>query len=357
MKTMFDIQEFAARIAAQAEAKSDYVVPTSALTMTVDDGKLALEMPTDPADPEVVDVLPIQQYAHGQIASRLDIPRKYYDRMAAQAPELLTANVNHWFGQSSEARMIRTIGGEARAFLSNRYQRIENEQIAEVVLPILGDTPAVRFSSLAITERKLYIKAVFEEVVGEVSVGDPVRAGVCITNSEVGDGAVNIAPFIERLVCTNGMVVSDASYRAYHIGGAITAKEGVAHILSDEAIRADDSAILLKVRDVLRSVVNQDLFNGILDRFRAARGHKIMGDVPMAVEVLAQKYALTKTEGSGVLRHLIEGGELSRYGMVNALTRYSQDVEAYDRAHDFEVVGGKVLDLPANQWSEIAQAA
>ena len=33
--------------------------------------------------------------------------------------------------------MVRTLDGKARAFLSDRYHRIDNEQIAEAVLPVL----------------------------------------------------------------------------------------------------------------------------------------------------------------------------------------------------------------------------
>ena len=58
------------------------------------------------------------------------------------------------------------------------------------------------------------------------------------------------------------------------------------------------------------------------------------------VEVLANRYALNDSERTGVLRHLIIGGDLSGYGLVNAVTHFSQDVEDYDRAPDFEALGG-----------------
>ena len=45
---------------------------------------------------------------------------------------------------------------------------------------------------------------------GEPGTGDIVQAGVVISNSETGLGAVCIQPLIYRLVCSNGMVVNDA---------------------------------------------------------------------------------------------------------------------------------------------------
>jgi hypothetical protein len=58
-----------------------------------------------------------------------------------------------------------------------------------------------------------------------------------------------------------------------------------------------------------------------------------------------------------VLRHLIADGELSGYGLVNAVTHFSQEVEDYDRATEFEALGGKLIELSAKDWKELAQAA
>jgi hypothetical protein len=58
-----------------------------------------------------------------------------------------------------------------------------------------------------------------------------------------------------------------------------------------------------------------------------------------------------------VLRDLIEGGELSGYGLVNAVTHYSQQVEDYDRATELEALGGRLIELPVGEWISLAQAA
>ena len=60
------------------------------------------------------------------------------------------------------------------------------------------------------------------------------------------------------------------------------------------------------------------------------------------------------TSGPG---HLITGGTLTRWGLVNALTRTAEDVDTYDRATDFERFGGQVIELPRRDWERIALAA
>jgi hypothetical protein len=47
---------------------------------------------------------------------------------------------------------------------------------------------------------------------------------------------------------------------------------------------------------------------------------KISGNPVKAVEVLAQKLDVTEGEKGGILQSLIEGGNLSRWGVVNAIT-------------------------------------
>ena len=140
---------------------------------------------------------PVRDLAHSQIAQRVGIPAIYYDRMRSEAPQLLADNVNNWFRAAPEKRLIRTLSGNTRAFLSNAYQRVENEEIAEVALPILLNTPGIKVVSCEVTERRLYIKAVSTmlsaEVKGSKRVGDIVESGVAISNSEVGHGSVSVS--------------------------------------------------------------------------------------------------------------------------------------------------------------------
>lgn len=54
-----------------------------------------------------------------------------------------------------------------------------------------------------------------------------------------------------------------------------------------------------------------------------------------------------------ILNYLIQGGDLSLYGLSNAITRASQDVESYDRATALEGIGWQVTTMAAAQWKEM----
>ena len=48
---------------------------------------------------------------------------------------------------------------------------------------------------------------------------------------------------------------------------------------------------------------------------------------------------------------------MSLYGLANAITRFSQDVESYDRATKLEGIGYDVMTMPPTTWNRINQSA
>ena len=195
------------------------------------------------------------------------------------------------------------------------------------------------------------------EVRHEVQPGDVVEAGVVVTNSEVGLGSLSVQPLVYRLVCSNGLIVADHGLRKTHVGRLIEANDSDLTVFKDDTLEAADKAFFMKVRDVVESAVSEVTLRQLSERMRRTLGFVLSGDPVKSVEVIGTKYLLNEQERSGVLRHLISGGDLSGYGLVNAVTHYSQEVPDYDRATEFEVLGGKLLSLPDRDWMEIAEAA
>lgn len=356
------LQQLAAKIEANSKAKRDFVYNTTDLEMVVD----AEYTEVPPAERKngnghsvalvVADQgrYPILKTAHEQIGARLDIPRKYYDRCLDKAPDLLATNVNRWFRDNPERRMIRTLAGRDRAFLSDRFNRIEHEEIAKAALPVLADIPDVQIISSEITERRMYLQAVTPRLQGDVKVGDTVQAGVLISNSEIGFGAVLVTPLIYRLVCKNGMVVPDGRLRASHIGRRVEDNE---ELWADDTRQADDRAILLKVRDTVRACVDEAQFRTRVAKLSGLTEGKVTGDPTKVVGLLAAKVGANEEETGGILRSLIEGGDLSAWGLLNAVTAQAHSATSYDRAVEFEQAGGALVELSRDEWRGILNAA
>ena len=79
------------------------------------------------------------------------------------------------------------------------------------------------------------------------------------------------------------------------------------------------------------------------------------GKVQDVVQLTAQSYGINAEEQEGILKYLIEGGDLSLYGLSNAVTRASQDVVSYDRATTLEGIGWQVATMEPQQWKQINQ--
>jgi hypothetical protein len=364
MKTGKTLMELAAEITRQSEAKVDLVAPTTAMVMHAE------YPPHSPVGFKVGDRdFGINNVGHDQIGTHVGIPSKYYDRMRDEAPALLAVNVNEWLNKGSAKRMVRTLDGTVRAFLSDSYRPLENEQLAEAVLPVLADLK-LEVMSAEITERRLYIKAVDERIKQDVPSGrkigdgshvffDTVSPAIIISNSEVGMGALSIETGIFTKVCTNLATIAGAGMKKRHLGARAGLGDGeeIRHLLTDDTKRATDKAVWMQVRDVVAGAFNEVKFQAHTDALRGLAEQKIVGDPIKVVELSSKRLGITETESRSVLRHLVEGGDLSRYGLFNAVTRTAQDLDSYDRASEFERMGGQVIELPRTEWQALAIAA
>lgn len=296
------------------------------------------------------------QLFHRQVASALGIPAKYYDMMQKHKPDLLADNVNTWFSDKGNSYMVRTLdygtGQVARALLSDRYRRIDNLEIASAILPLFAGQNGMEVMSCEVTENRMYIKIVNHRL-EMACVGDIVQAGVIISNSEVGLGAVSVQPLIYTLACTNGMICPSYGERRTHVGRASKATDDGYEIYSDETREADDRAFMLKLRDATLAAIEEARFRQIVGKLEESAGAKITGRVQDVIELTGKAYDLNQPEQDSILNYLIQGGDLSLYGLSNAITRASQDVESYDRATTLEGIGWQVATMPKTQWKEI----
>ena len=362
MKTGRSLQDLAAEIVRQQNAKKDFVAPTAKMEMiAAHPPQFALGNPGAPRE-----VFGLNEVANGQLAEYTGVPKAYYDRMREKAPGLLAANVNHWLANANEKRLVRTLDGNVRALMSDRYRPLDNADLAEAIFPVIGDM-GLYVASCEITERRLYIKAFDRRIEREIAIKgtdpahtflkDVVYPAITVSNSEVGFGALAVAAGLYTGGCTNWSMFNDSRMRKYHVGGKALDSESVYALLSDDTKRLTDAAIWAQTRDVVKSAFEIARFEERVGRIQETAVQPIEGDVIKVIGAASERLGLNKAESSSVLKHLIDGGDLSRYGLFNAITRTAQDVESYDRATEIEALGGRVIELPRHDWERIAKAA
>ena len=347
-----DVEELYLELERERAARQDFIADTRSLTVSTKAGVTSVEV----AIKDDIMQYQVSDLAHRQIADRLQIPYKYYERMLREYPKLLDDNINGWLYKNPERRMLRTLDGRLRAFLSARYRRLDNLELADHIRPVIKEMKGCEVVSCEITATHMYLKIINKTMKTEVVPGDVVQAGFVLSNSEVGLGAVKVEPLIYRLVCKNGMICKDYAHKKYHTGRQVEDTDNAYELYSDATLAADDKAYFLKVQDIVSVAVDESKFLLTVDKMRLAR-EDATGENPIqTVELLGDKYLLTKNERASILRHFALNHDFSRYGLVNAVTRSAQDNPDYNRATDLERLGGIILidGLVSNKLSRSA---
>lgn len=328
--------------------KEDYLYNTKDIEMSSDGESISLKNGSD--------VFKVNDNAHQQIASKLDIPVRYYNKMQ-EVPGLRAQNVNAWFQKKPERRLIRTLDGNARAFLSDRFKPVDNHMILSGFLPILKDMQ-VQVKSCSLTDTKMYLQVVFPATQKEVIPGDPVQFGVTLTNSEVGRGAVAVKSTVWRLVCSNGMITENLLNK-YHVGRRVGEDIQDYDIFQDDTIIAELESFKKRLRDIFLYCLKQSYFESIVTKMRNATEDKIE-NVNETIGKVTKRFFMTDKEGEKILINI--GKELGKVGinatanrwmLSNSITALAHDIEDQERQYEYEKTGWNVLSLPKKQWQEV----
>jgi hypothetical protein len=354
MKSGLTLVQMAAEIERQSASKRDFIADTSKVSVFQDalvPTTLAVRLDSSKGPVRMA----INDHAHGQFAELLKVPATFYHRLRADHPDMLAYTLTELLHREPTRRMLRTLDNRVRAVLSDKYRPLDNFDLANAVMPVLREYDGLRIESTQLTDTRFYIKAVFPKISTSIAnVGDVVQAGIVISNSEVGSGALQVAPLVFRLSCKNGMIMQDYGQRRTHVGKRASGETEEAYeMFSDRTKELDDTALWAKVQDTVRGVMKQDVFEKITNPMREAAGQKIEGKIEDVVELAATRFSYNESTKEGVLRHLIEGGDLSRWGLANAITRQSQDEENYDMATKLETDGGLLVELASKDWQSL----
>lgn len=394
MKRGMSLAELLTEVQRQTETKRDFVASTKEAVRMVPmpDFPNGVALILHKQGSDALERFQIAENCHRQIAGRLGIPWKYYDRLLQDHRDLVMDQVNALFEREPETRLLRTLDGKARAFLSDRYRPLDHGEVLEQVLPpiVKGDVQSTLLSS-NVTDNHLYLKVLFTDDSLAIDLGDTphgrhdngwggnvdldtnhqviaerdggrdiVRPGCIIGNSETGHGSLFIKGFLFRSYCLNGCVwgVEDAfSFSRNHIGGKLVEGQNF-EVFSDETRRKQDELIIAEVTDALGTMTNPERVRAMGERLRALRYETDQAKDPFAaVDALAKELDIRESEKKGILTSLLRDSDFSQWGMLNAVTEQAnaEDV-SYERACEFEQLGNQIAQFNAQRWSKIAAA-
>lgn len=360
MKSGMSLVDMAHELERQREVKRDFVADTSQVAMSEDAKVMRL------GD---IGEFAIKPHAHKQFATKLNVPVAFYERMVNSHPDLIAGMVNQLMVREPQKAMFRTLDNAVRSVQSDSFRPLDNYDLFDAVYPALRDYGAT-VESCNLSDTKFYIKCLCPWLDRELPMPEGLKMGVghniflrrvvgaiVISNSEVGMGALSVSPAMFERQCTNLATFKDSGYGKIHVGKRKGQEDSVFEYLSDATRRLDDAAVWSRVRDVVKATMEGRVIDDIVAKMTEARGDMIEGDPAKVVEVFAKKNAMNDDERGGLLRHLTNSGEMTRYGLQWAVTRLAGDVEDYDRASELERLGGQVIELPRSEWKVLSKAA
>lgn len=153
----------------------------------------------------------VQPYAYRQICSKLGIPYKYLQKCPA---DLAVANLEHWRGlDDTRSWLIRGIDKSIRAALTTEYYPISNTYVLDRVISVVqesvqGGVPYTLVDP-AVTPDALHLKL-------GLAGKDAYMVGVYVSNGEIGNRTIKVAPFVQRTACNNSFLFLEDGYIRRH---------------------------------------------------------------------------------------------------------------------------------------------
>lgn len=337
MKKGQDIKDMLRKINNDNFNKRDYLINLKSIKVNTND----YVYPSIEIDHLTTGEYTLNDNSLNHLCNKLEIGTKYISKCLPVSQELVSHNLNFWIKNTKEKElMLRTYDteplNEARAILSNRYKRIDIDNVANHTLDRLMDMNAeLKYSYY--DRDNMNITAVLPKLEGEVDKGDIVQGGITITNSEVGSGSLIIKPFVYRLVCTNGMVAPSYlnQFYAKHVGKMLINAE------DDEQWKS----IIDKMQQQLDLVSNPEVFEENLQRLKQATNERINSH---QIIQLAKKQSISDDERAGIferLNHYVgDQFSVSKYELANAVTNLANDENKTDaRARFLQELGGMII--------------
>jgi hypothetical protein len=322
---IMDLQSLIEELERQKPLKWDEKIPSSQIRMALAEDEPRFQI-------KAKEPLPIKNSCHTQIAEKLEIPVKYYNRMKEEAPELLAQNVNTWLERNGKDYFIRGMGNSIRAFLSDRYRVIDHLDVLMCALNEL-QTHETEIEDCYLSEIEMNIKVKSRKLRDFVRHKDDlIVGGIFLTNSETGHKALRVEPRLFRVKCSNGLIIEEMVTREIHIGNG------------DEAF---DEIIYLSLRRSIRELFSK--FGEIIQVLRESSEIKVKNPHKMISNVV-EHYRLSETQRDNILIAFGAEPECDKYGIANALTLAAQKEETWEKAVEMERIAGHLITLPIEEF-------
>lgn len=361
-----DFETLLATLDEQQERKVDVVVPAANLAF----GGGNLRVLRSDLEPELTDdgvKSPVQAYAPNDVfddglSAKLGFPRAYLRKLREQGwTDIIDGTFNalvhgkrsgadEWMREPEARRfLVRALKdadgqpvGTARALLSDKYKIVDHVETLRAALSGMRDAGlgAENITQCDLTARRMYVTVEVPEIrhqaatllkdyvspfTGNRGADNPiVHAGFVLGNSETGDGTFFLYPRIVAEVCTNGMTIKKdvGALTQRHLGARLD--DGLVDY-SNETREQNRRLIMSMARDTVRTFLSEDYLSSVVRKLEEKAAEPVTKP-ERAIKEVTQKLEIPALYDD-VLAHFIKGADLTRGGIMHAVTAAAQSDE------------------------------
>lgn len=334
----------------QNQVPQDYIAPSKAIAFVNNGRRVELQMPEHAWDKG----FPLHRNALGQIAGKLGIGMQalnYYNNLSSPvqgkdtiqhgdwAAELLAHNLTTLMAHNTERNLIRTVNGEARGFLSDKYRRLDSRPLVEAFASACREIGALPIEGYAL-DTKVHLRAVlpmiFEPIKDEVQL-----FGLDWHNSDFGNGAHGVSFWNMRVWCTNTAMMEEL-LRQVHLG----ARLGNDIAYSDRTMQLDTAANASALTDIVKTQLSPERINKCLQMIIDADAEKMTADKARNL-LSAAKVGKGDTERiteayTGADIEMLPAGN-SLYRLSSAVSWVANNTEDAERKIELQGIAGDIM--------------
>lgn len=326
----------------------------------------------------------LTSHAFGQLAQRCDVPipttfaRKLWEGQPETAVELFNAQLQ----RGPKKFLVRTLNGNCRAVMSDRYRVIDHWDLAEVAMQI-AQKQSLCLLEASLTDSHMRLKFTTPEVVETIDEARHAGGGwysrgigsqqmlsrvaanssgpmidrikqdanegtvhpvITISNSETGQGGLNVRSGILRAFCFNLATVETILAKT-HLGGTLGLGE-----LSADTVQKKNVALVAELSDTMKAICSPPGFRTLCERLQKA-ADVVIPATKAAVDNVIKLCDIGEGHADGILQSLLQGyaehGTSNAYGVAQAVSEYSQEIEDGNVAEALEDAAGQILTSPA----------
>lgn len=351
------IGEIIKEIERQKKTKKDFVGDSRFLSVAPVEGQISLRIDIKKASQMgEADLFSLTRTGRVQLANALHIPMTLWDRMEKDPKHQgkLGELATHFLREEPSDRLVRTLDGKMRAFLSPRYRTLDNADLFFVSAEEFEKAGAEIWDA-RLSEDSFRLYAVQPGISARIdddsdgnkfeAAPDEHIAAVSISNSETGRGKLKVRPCTLRKVCWNWNVW-DETLAQIHLGRE-REEEGW---ISEETQKLEDKVVWAKVKDVIKTAFNKEKFEEVIAKLRGAKKDKDPDPVK-TVEAAVEFTGLPQSSMDAIRAKYLGEKDYTRYGLVQAITVQAHENVSDEEKDAFDDAGAKVLATSINKFA------